>query len=261
MPHAATSSFAKTGFRKPMTVAILMATISAQAIAAAESKEFDYPELLVSPSASERLVSEAKSENRSRWSTHWTIQAAALAAVVAGGMSNNDPGKNAKVAASKGEEPSSKSAAKAATYVGGFWLITTTAMSAVYTPYKSGLARLQGMQLNQKKDRLAYERYAEEALDAPSRVATVMKWAAFASTAGAGAMVIDAAANNTTKTFGGLAVIASSLPLLFESPWISVNRFQGEYKKRIYGPLTKLDLSLMPKGEAVAVVSSAAWEF
>jgi hypothetical protein len=248
-------------YLKQLMAGLLTTTLAAGTLSAAENKEFEYPELLVSPSASERLTGEAKAENRNRWSAHWAIQASALATLMAGSMANGDPGKDAEQAAKKGEEPSSKGAAKAATYVGGFWLITTTAMSATYTPYQSGLAKLQGMAQGNKKDRLAYERYAEEALYAPSRVATVMKWAAFASNAGANAMVIQGAANTTTKTFGGLALVASTLPLLFEHQWNAVNRFQGEYKKRIYGPLSSLNLSLMPNGDSMAAVSSFSLEF
>jgi hypothetical protein len=248
-------------YLKQRMTGFLATTFFAGSLFAAESKDFEYPELLVSPSASERLAGEAKTENRNRWSAHWAIQASALATLMAGSMSNGDPGKNATEAAKKGEDPGSKSAAKAATYVGGFWLLTSTAMSVAYTPYQTGLARLQGMPQSNRKDKLAYERYAEEALDAPSRVASVMKWTAFASNAGANAMVVQNAANATTKTFGGLAIVASTLPLLFEHQWNAVNRFQGEYKKRIYGPLSSLNLSLMPKGDAMAAVSTVSFEF
>ena len=241
--------------------ALVTTSMSAGAAFAAETKEFEYPELLVSPSASERLANEAKAENKNRWSAHWAIQASALSTLMAGAISNGDPGKRSETAAKNGEEAGSKSAAKAATYVGGFWLVTTTAMSAIYTPYQSGLSKLQGLSQTNKKDKLAYERYAEEAIDAPSRVATVMKWASFVSNAGANATIMGNAANSTTKTFGGIGLVASTLPLVFEHQWSTVSRYQGEYKKRIYGPLSNVNFSLTPKGDSIAAVTNMSWEF
>ena len=243
-------------------VAILFTiNVAGSSARAADSKDFEYPELLVSPSASERLATEAKSENRNRWSVHWAIQASALTTLMAGLSSNGDPGKNAEEAERKGEEVGSKSAAKAATYVGGLWLVATTAMSAAYTPYQSGLSNLKGISQSNKKDKLAYERYAEEALYAPSRVATVMKWASFATNAGASMMVVQNASKPITRGMGAMAVLGSALPILFEHPWNEVYRFQGEYKKRIYGPLSQVQFSLMPTGNAMAAVTNMTWEF
>jgi hypothetical protein len=228
---------------------------------AADNKDFEYPELLVSPSASDRLANEAKNENKDRWSIHWAIQASALTTLMAGLQSNGDPGKNADEAARKGEEVGSKTAAKTATYVGGLWLVATTAMSASYTPYQSGVNGLKGMPQANKKDRLAYERYAEESIYGASRVATVMKWTAFATNAGASMMVVQNAYKPMTRGMGALAVVGSTLPLLFEHRWNSVQRFQGEYKKRIYGPLSQVQFSLMPKGDAMAAVTQMSWNF
>ena len=235
-------------------VAILMLS---QVVMGAETKEFEYPELLVSPSASERLAAEARTEHKSRWSAHRAIQASALTTLMAGITSKGDPGKKT----TDGEEPGSKMAARAATYVGGFWLAGTAIMSATYTPYQSGLSGLKGLANASKKEKLAYERYAEEALYAPSRTAAVMKWASFVSNAGASAMVASNGKNSMTKFMGGLGITGSLLPLLFEHQWNEVYRFQGEYKKRIYGPVASVNISVIPRGDAMAALTNLGVEF
>ena len=231
--------------------------MSSHVLMATEPKEFEYPELLVSPSASERLAVEAKRENKARWSAHWAIQASALTTLMAGITSNGDPGK----ATSNGDEPGSKMAARAATYVGAFWLAGSAVMSATYTPYQTGLNGLKGLSNGSKKEKLAYERYAEEAIYAPSMVATVMKWASVVSNAGASGMVASNGKNSMTKFMGGVGVAGSLLPLLFEHQWNEVYRFQGDYKKRIYGPVASVNMSVIPRGDAMAALTNVGIEF
>jgi hypothetical protein len=234
---------------------------SSTTLFAADAKEFDYPELLVSPSASERLQQEAKDEQKSRWTNHWAIQASALATLMAGITSNSDPGKNVEAATTKGEELGSKSAAKAALYVGGSWLAITAGMSVFYSPYQNGWSRIQGMPQSSKKDKLAFERYAEEALFAPARVATFMKWASFLTNAGANAAIIQNAANSSTKTLGMIGIAGSTFPLIFDHHWSEIYRVQGEYKKKIYGSLTSANISILPHNNGMSAVSNLAWEF
>ena len=246
-----------------MRFAVVLSTLtfsvtSQWAAAASESREFEYPELVVSPSASERLAQEAKAESKNRWSRHWAIQTSSAMTLIAGLSANSDPGKKE---AKDGEEAMIKTAAKMATYVGGGWLVATGVMSAVYTPYQSGMASLGSMSQTSKKDKLAYERYAEEAIDAPARIARVMTWASFLSNAVASGLVASQAKNSMTQTLGGIGTLASVMPLLFQHPWASVACYQHDYKKRIYGPLTSASMTLVPHDGAMAAVTSAGIEF
>lgn len=231
--------------------------LPATSFAAGEAKEFDYPELLVSPSASDRLAAEAKTENKRRWSAHWAIQTSAMTTLLAGLSSSGDPG----VATKDGTETKTKIAGTMATYIGVIWLGTTGAMSAIYTPYQSGMAGLKNISQGTKKDKLAYERYAEEALYAPSRIATVMKWTAFISNLGASAMVMSAATQGSTKLMGTIGILGSIMPIAFEHEWNSVERYQSEYKKRIYGPLADVSISIVPHNNMMAGMTSVSMEF
>src|SRR5262249_20459832 len=56
------------------------------------SDEFDYPELLVTPSASERLKMEAKSEKSAGLSRMLPIEISGALTLLAGATSLNDPG-------------------------------------------------------------------------------------------------------------------------------------------------------------------------
>jgi hypothetical protein len=232
-------------------------SMSSVVLGAGEVKEYEYPELLVSPSASERLNTEAKTENKHRWSAHWAVQASALTTLMAGISSSSDPGKETK----DGTDKKTKVAGKMATYIGAFWLGATTVMSATYQPYQSGVADLKSLPQGTKKEKLAYERYAEEALYAPANVACVMKWASFASNLAANALVMSAATQSSTKVMGVIGIFGSILPLSFEHEWISVEHFQKEYKKRIYGPLSSVSVSIVPHDGVMAGMTSLAMDF
>jgi hypothetical protein len=213
----------------------------------------------VSPSASERLATEAKSEGKSRWTTHWTIQASAMTTFLAGIMANSDPGAKSTKA---GEEAPIKFASTMATYVGGLWLIGTGVMSATYSPYQKGMSEMKSLAQGSKKEKLAYERYAEESLYAPSRIATVMKWTSFVSNLGANAMVMSNAYNPMTKFMGTMGILTSFAPVFFEHPWNEVYHFQSDYKKRIYGSFTSMDVSILPNGQGgMAGVAQLAYQF
>ena len=238
--------------------AVIISTLPLTAFAAAENRDFDYPELVVSPSASERLATEAKTEAKNRWTTHWAIQSSSAMTLLAGLSANSDPGRSAP---KDGQVAMIKTASTLATYIGGGWLVATGVMSAMYTPYKSGMSGLAGLSQGNKKDKLAYERYAEEALESPARLACVMKWASFLSNATASGLVASQASNSMTQTLGGLSTLASIAPLLFEHEWSSVYRFQSDYKKRVYGPLTSASFSLIPRNNVMAAVTTVGVEF
>lgn len=224
------------------------------------SSEYEYPELMVSPSASERLSQEAKSEAKNSWKAHWTFESSAALTLVAGILSSSDPGKKSDLP--DGETAMTKTASMAAFSIGGGWLALSAFLSTSYSPYKSGVQDLANTgRGTTKRDQLAYERRAEEALSRPARISKVLKWASFVTNLAAGGLVAGSAKNDTTKIAGGVAVIGSFLPLMFEHPWAEADRFQEDYKKRIYGPLVYHNVSLVPSGSRLAAEWSVGTRF
>ena len=224
------------------------------------SSEYEYPELMVSPSASDRLSQEAKNEAKNSWKAHWTFESSAALTILAGVLSASDPGKKKDLA--DGETAMTKTASLAAYSIGGGWLALSAFLSTSYSPYRSGAQDLAAMNRGTtKRDQLAYERHAEESLSRPARIARVLKWASFATNLAAGGLILGAAKNDTTKIAGGVAVIGSFLPLMFEHPWAESYRFQEDYKKRIYGPLVYQNVSLVPSGQKLAAEWSVGTRF
>lgn len=222
--------------------------------------EFEYPELLVSPSASERLALEAKQENKNRWTNHWTIQSSAMTTLIAAFAAGSDPGRDPGDQNSNGKK-GIKSAQMAGLAVGGGWLVTTSVLSAMYSPYRSGLVGLSKMPRTNKREMLAYERLSEEALAVPANIASVMKWGSLLSNAAVGAYILGESESDSTKVAGSLAVIASTLPLFFSHDWELTKSNQDLYKKRIYGPIGSGSFSLGTNNGLVAAVYSAQLKF
>jgi hypothetical protein len=239
---------------------LVFAMISHTTLAAAGStSDFEYPELMVSPSASERLQIQAKSENSESYTSHWAIQTSAATTLLAAILAGSDPGKDS---ASNDDEPkANKTASLAGMAVGGGWLALTGVMSAVYSPYRSGLSDLSKIKKSNKKETLAYERFAEEALATPAHVSVVMKWASFVSNAVVGSMIVSSSKNDSTKILGGLAIATSSLPLLFSHNWERTYQNQENYKKRVYGPITKNEFSLGTHHDSVAAIFTTSTIF
>lgn len=220
--------------------------------------EYEYPELLVAPSASERLSQEAKAEAKNSWRTHWTFESSAALTLIAGVLASSDPGKKDLA---DGDTSMTKTASLAAYAIGGGWLATSVLLSTSYTPYQTGMHELGANRGTSKREQLAYERRAEESLYRPARISGVLKWTSFATNLLAGGFVAGTAKNDTTKIAGGMAAIASLLPLMFEHPWTQTYRFQEDYKKRIYGPLVFHDVSFVPVGQKLAATWTLGTKF
>lgn len=226
--------------------------LSAATFAAEPTKsavaEYEYPELLVSPSASERLTQEAKVEDKNRYKEHWAIQVSAVSTLFAGVLAGSDPGK----ASNSDETKPIKTASLASIAVGGGWLAITGAMSAMYSPYQSGAKELATLPRGSKKETLAYERRAEEELAYPARISKVMKWSSFISNAAASGLVASNAQNNSAKIMGGISVINSLLPILFDHTWELNQKYQEDYKRRVYGPISYNNFEFGTHGNQVA---------
>ena len=209
---------------------------SAEVKAAAKDKtyEFEYPELEVTPSASERLKIEAKTESSRAWTGHIPTQVSALITLLASVQALNDPGSSKDKAS--GGTPKVHFIGLAGSIISLGWLGATAGLSASYRPYTSGLHELKNTSAGSKREKLSRERLAEESLEAPATLARRLKWLAVASNVGLGTLIFATAGNDMTKVMGGLAAGVGFAPLVFPEQWEDVGNAHNDYKKRIYGP-------------------------
>ncbi len=97
-----------------------------QAQSSAVKEGYSYPELLVVPKASQRLTTLANQESKSRFRTHFVLQAPAFFTLLAG------------ASALSMKEAQSKEAAAIASGIGLGWIIGTMGLSAMpISPNKS----------------------------------------------------------------------------------------------------------------------------
>jgi hypothetical protein len=214
-----------------VSIFALIASLAPQAgkAAGAPTQEYEYPELLVTPRASERLDMEAKTEADSRWTRHLPVQASALATLAAGIIQTGgkDPAKD-----TQGYSP------LAGIVVGGVWLGTTLALSALHHPYTTSAEAIKGQPKATKRDQLARERYAEESLEQAARLGRRLTLLSVISNLGANAyMMLNAQSGSLAFVADGVAGVLSLAPLLFSYRWQTVECEQQEYKKKIYGPV------------------------
>lgn len=197
---------------------------------AANDLKLNYPELEVTPRASERIETEAKNEARSRWLTFLPFQLSALATIYAGTQSTYAADASDDV---KDRYTNTK---KLAVGLGAGWMVFTMTMSALYRPYFEGYKAIAKMPTTTQREELARERIAEESLYAPEPVATKLKWLSFATNLAANLALLQNANrdSNTAIAVGGMFAFA---PLLFETRWTQVAQQHREYKKKIYGPI------------------------
>lgn len=214
-------------------------TLAAEA-QTAPKEGYQYPELLVVPKASQRLTTLANQESKSRFSTHFILQAPAFFTLLAG------------FSATSMEEPESREAGAIASGIGLGWLIGTLGLSAMYTPYRSGQQEIAGLGEKSQEQILAKERRAEEALYFPAYLMRRVQYiSALTNFAGAIAVTSLPEENDKVKALAGVAAIMAFLPLVFDHPWIINYDQQQEYKKKIYGPVTQM--TLLPEAQHASV--------
>ena len=227
VPTAAAAQVAMT--------AILLLANSAHA---ASNGDFDYPELLVTPRASERLATEAAKEPSSRWTSQLPIQASALTTLVAGIAQLASPDSS--------KDPSGVSGLAGVT-VGGAWLVTTFALEALYQPYTSAVHELSALPAKTPREQLIRERYAEEAIHSASRLAWRLKWLSVLTNLGTNVyMATQARGGSFELVADGVAAAFSFAPLIFRSHWQDVQDEQESYKKRIYAPIASVTVLREP---------------
>ena len=201
------------------------------------AQDYSYPELAVSPRASERLRIE-ESENSS-WLIHAPLQISALTTLAAG--VNSSSLKNGR---------DDKSAFTAATAIGAGWFGVSLWMQLYYRPYYLGLNSIKRIPNKTPREQLIYERLAEEHINNAASLARKIKWLSFTTNLLTNLWVQGSSeAGSTGKNLGIIGAVAAFGPLLFPYRWESVAEEQKSYKKKIFGPITMNTTLLSAPGE------------
>ncbi|HAZ12217.1 MAG: hypothetical protein A2X86_03180 [Bdellovibrionales bacterium GWA2_49_15] len=204
----------------------------------------DYPELLVTPRASDRLKIESESEMRRPWNFQWAITVSAMTTLVAGLMQDEDPSK----------DPQGNSGT-VGMLVGGGWLAVNMFMVYGVRGYKSAYDKVAPMPAHSTREALTRERLAEEEINRLGRLSRTMKWLSFATNGFASIQLLSNAKTDTTsKVVDMLALGASFFPLLFTNHWEDVAQEQQQYKKKIFGPVASTMLLPVMVGERTKFV-------
>ena len=184
-------------------LAIIMTLITTHALKA-ESIKFSYPELQVTPLASETLKRALAEDKNYRWTQAIAVQVPSALNLAAGALTYAQSDEDVDT------ENTYKTVGATAMGIGGFWLGATIGVSLVYRPYRSVYFQIKKMKITTKRDQLIKERLAEGALrDAYSlarKIEHLSVWTNFA----ASAAVLSQAESNSTKTIAIMAAISLS---------------------------------------------------
>lgn len=199
------------------------------------SKGLAYPELEVTPRASDRLFLEAKDERSNRFNNYGAMMISSMATLVTAFTAQDSPdNKN-----DKDIVDNNKWSTQVGYAVGGGWLLTNILMMTSYEPYRNGYKDIKNMPSSNKREELTKERLAEENLYAPARLGTRLLWLSAITNFTASVYMMDNGDDNV-KVYGAVSAIASLAPIFFPYRWIDVANQHRLYKKKIYGPIASL---------------------
>lgn len=221
-------------------------------------KSLDYPELQVVPKASERLEIEAKAEASNWWYAHWPFQLSALSTIGAGVYSSGQK----KEGLTADQEDKAKNASMAAIALGSAWLLETLYVGYM-RPYKTGLRDIKKYSKGKGKGKrklLLKERLAEEALEKPARLLNISKYFSVITNL-AVSIYLATYLNDRGKTAAGLAAYVSFAPLVFKDRYVENYDKHIEYKKKIYAPVSYIQMRMDTAKNELYPQYSLAWTF
>jgi hypothetical protein len=223
-------------------------------------KNIEYPELQVVPRATERLQIEAQEENNSVFSPYWPVQLSAVATFLAG---YNGAGKYViqapKTEATDGQKAENKMASNFAMATGGLWLGVTwyVGKKLSYAKSSSEVKKYSG---KDKRSELTRERLAEEALEEPAKIAhTFNRLAIFTNLLASG--YIASQSEQQSPNYAAIAVAMSFLPWFMENRSETIWEKHMEYKRKIYAPLSMMNLQFDSKEKKFNPQMALVWNF
>lgn len=232
--------------RKTVSGVIVAMSVAAVIVPRAHAavEKFDYPELMVTPRASDRVEMEAQKEDSRRWSSQLPTLVPAAAVFAAGvvqlGHTNpvDDP---------------NKGGALAGMVAGGGWLAYSIISALTENAYSVAAQELKAMPKGTVREQLTRERMAEEALRRRARQARLTRYLATVTLVGASAFMYTTAqesnkvytdangvvttGNGTSRSLDLGAAVISLAPLFFPSHFEEIHKQQEAYKKRIFAPV------------------------
>ena len=194
------------------------------------AQNLEYPELNVTPRASDRIKMEAKTES-DHSTQFWAIQAASLMTIVSSSMAGSEISDKAK-------DDGKEMVATVGMAAGAVLLGATYWMGSHYNPYAKAHAKLKAMPRKSKRDQLTLERMAEEEIKSLKSLGQKMRWISsignFALSAAAADIADDESDAKIVAALSGAVAIGS---FFFQTHWERVEEEQDKYKKRIFGPV------------------------
>ena len=198
--------------------------------------EIYYPELQVSPRASERLLMEARHENKDNKHNFLAIQASAAMTLLAGVYAGSQQPSEDKVSSQEASQ-----ARNVAIGIGAGWLAATYFLEQNYRPYTKGLNDIKSLPSSTPQEQLTRERLAEEQIDSAAGLGSRLMWMSLITNLGASSYLASRSEKEPSAVAYVSAVMAFA-PLVFRTNWQTVGAYHHEYKKKIYGPIVSSGL-------------------
>ena len=225
--------------------AIMTTTVGAQ--------DLTYPELHVTPRASERIRLEIKDEAGHAWASHMPVQLSAISTLAAGFMMSGN------VDTKRDEKEVSP---KIGIAFGAAWLGATIWASMKYRPYRRAYSRLRKMKYGSLREKLTAERLAEEELSNLRTMGKRIRWFSFFTNIAASAFMYGSAKDDSDgQKVSGLAGLMAFAPLIFPYHWETVANEQDKYKKKIYAPVAMAPILMDPTNRYAATGAGLLWKF
>ncbi len=214
-----------------------------------------YPELQVVPRASERLKIEAKDEDDWWYAQHWQMEVSGIATFAVGMQAKS----NARTSLSDSQKSDEQNVANISQAVGIGWLGAGIALGAL-RPYRAGVTIISKYTGKDERSTLLRERLAEEALERPARIFTVLKY--FSVITNVSLCVLSGTyMDNNGAVTAALGAALGFLPVLFEDRTVEIYEKHIEYKKKIYTPISTGGLIYSPQEKKLIPGAQLAWTF
>jgi hypothetical protein len=200
-----------------------------------------YPELEVTPRATERLNMLVEKERESHLFSQLPMQISAMSTLATGLLQLGN--------LNESKDPSKKSP-NAGIFIGAAWLGINYYVGQKYNVYENTVKDVNKITGKTTRDQLMKERIAEEGINRAAHMAVRLKWISVATNLGANAFMLSKVTKETSAQYlGAFSLLASFAPVLFISDWERVAEDQTTYKKKVYGPIFTTSIFETGKGK------------
>lgn len=217
------------------------------------AQEMHYPELEVTPRATERIKIEAKREAGDAWISNIPVQLSGLMTFAAGAMSTNSI---------KDDKPEGDMAPTVAMGVGALWLGASVWATTSYRPYLNTYKKIKKFPYKSNRQKLVAERMAEEELKRLARLGRNIRYlSVLTNLAASGYLLENVEGESDAQMVAGFSALAAITPLFFKYSWERINCEQNKYKKKIYSSVVMSPLIKRAKNGSFSSGISLALQF